>query len=316
MKLSELINLRNMLNELSVTDIQHHTNLELEKINYLINTNSEVMGDQLNVSNQEFQNLQMAFNAVDQQFKNVKIHLSKLIDEQQAYWFQESYRIYEKLVNEDHDYIMNCLRPTIHPETVLRSRLRNYADWKFPAMIIRPGIETFITEMVGYDPLYMIDLNRHFLGKAPHLFGELYQNRLRPYIIEETLDEEILRQIPNNQFGMCFVYNFFNHRTLEHIKKYLTEIYEKLRPGGVLIMTYNDCDRVPGVRLVEQGLACYTPGILVNQIAENIGYDRFYTWNDGEPKTFLEMRKPGTLESIRGGQSLAKIISKPIAESK
>lgn len=316
MKLSELVNLRNMLDDLSVTTVQESTNFDLEKITYLVNTNSEVMGNQLLATNQEFQNLQQAFNNFDQQFKNVKIHLTKLIDEQQAFWFQESYRIYEKLVNEDHDYVMNCLRPSINPETVLRSRLRNYADWRYPAMIIRPGVEDFITEMVGYDPLYMVDLNRHFLGKAPHLFGELYQNRLRPYIIEETLDQEILKSIPNGQFGMCFVYNFFNHRTLEHIKQYLAEIYEKLRPGGVLIMTYNDCDRVPGVRLVEQGLACYTPGILVNQLAQNIGYTQFHTWHDGEPKTFLEMRRPGVLESNRGGQSLAKIISKPVAESK
>jgi hypothetical protein len=109
---------------------------------------------------------------------------------------------------------------------------------------------------------------------------------------------------------MCFAYNFFNHRTLEHIKQYLTEIYAKLKPGGVLIMTYNDCDRVPGMRLTEQGLACYTPGILVNQLAQNIGYDRFYTWHDGEPKTWLEIRKPGTLTSLRGGQSLAKVVAK------
>jgi SAM-dependent methyltransferase len=310
MKLSDLVNLKIALNSLSVVDSQTATNLELAKIMHLIDVNSEIMSDQLPNTTVEYQNLQEAFNKFDQQFSNVKTHVQDLIEQGEAHWFQESYAIYEKLFNEHHDYIMNSLRPTIHPETILRSRLNTFNDWRYPAMIIRPGIETFINEIVGCDPMYIVDVNRHFLGKVPFLFNSQYQNRLRPYVIEEDLEHEILKQIPDNQFGLCLVYNFFNHRTIEHIKKYLTEIYKKLRPGGVLIMTYNDCDRVPGVKLVEQQLACYTPGLLINQLAKNIGYDRFYSWNDGEPKTFLELRKPGELTSTRGGQTLAKVVAK------
>lgn len=316
MKLSDLISLRIRLREESVSVIQATTNSELDKIIYLITANAEIFDNQLIQSKDEYQNLQAAFGAFDQQIKSVLLHIDKLIDKQQAHWFQESYRIYDKLVNEHHDYVMNMLRPTIHPEQVLRTRLQTYSDWRWPGMIVRPGVETFIQELVGCDPLYTVDLSRDLLGKAIGQFPEPYQHRLRPYIIEENLDQEILKYIPNEQFGLILIYNFFNHRTIEHIKQYLSELYEKLRPGGVLIFTYNDCDRVPGVKLVEQGLACYTPGILINQIAENIGYDRFFTWNDGEPKTFLEVRKPGELDSLRGGQALAKIIPKSIAESK
>jgi hypothetical protein len=85
------------------------------------------------------------------------------------------------------------------------------------------------------------------------------------------------------------------------------EIYNKLRPGGILIMSFNDCDRVPGVTLVEQHLACYTPGHLIIQMAKNIGYECFYSWHNGLANTYLELQKPGQLGSIRGGQSLAKI---------
>ena len=75
-------------------------------------------------------------------------------------------------------------------------------------------------------------------------------------------------------------------------------------------MTYNDCDRMPGVVLAESHYACYTPGRLITTLAESIGFDRIYSWHDNGPATFLEIRKPGELESLRGGQSLAKIVPK------
>jgi SAM-dependent methyltransferase len=165
--------------------------------------------------------------------------------------------------------------------------------------------------MVSYDPLYVVDVNSHMVNKSTSCFGEQYQARLRPVVIEEKLDQEILEKIPNNQIGMCFIYNFFNHRTLEHINKYLTEIYNKLRPGGILIMSFNDCDRVPGVVLVEQNLSCYTPGTAIIQMAKNIGYECLYSWHNDLANTYLEIHKPGRLVSNRGGQSLAKICKIP-----
>ena len=37
---------------------------------------------------------------------------------------------------------------------------------------------------------------------------------------------------------------------------------------------------------------------------------------DNSASVWLEVKKPGTLKSLRGGQALAKILPKPIAESK
>jgi len=77
----------------------------------------------------------------------------------------------------------------------------------------------------------------------------------------------------------------------------------------MLVLTYNDCDRDKGVRLVEQHFCCYTPGYLVTELTQSVGFDPVFTWNDGGPSTWLELKKPGELTSLRGGQSLAKIVS-------
>jgi hypothetical protein len=76
-------------------------------------------------------------------------------------------------------------------------------------------------------------------------------------------------------------------------------------------MSFNDCDRVPGVVLVEQNLACYTPKSSVVKIAQNIGYESLYSWHNDLANTYIEVRKPGQLLSRRGGQSLAKICKIP-----
>jgi hypothetical protein len=49
---------------------------------------------------------------------------------------------------------------------------------------------------------------------------------------------------------------------------------------------------------------------LITDLVGHIGFDRLYTWHNDGPSTFLEIRKPGELSSLRGGQTLAKIIHK------
>lgn len=312
MKLSELVAYKTALDEVKISPIQLQADLDLGKITHLVDkqpVDNKQHADSLkNIASLVHNNFESYACEIDK----IRHEVIKQIEQQEKFWFQESYRLYEEeMRNEHHDYILNR-RPQVTPQTMLRSRLRMYADWRYPGMIIRPGLETFVGEMVSNDPLYIIDTSPHLLGKVPLInnFTPEYQARLRSIVIKEELDYEILDKVPNNQFGLCLAFNFFDFRPLEYIRKYLTEIYNKLRPGGVLIMTFNDCDRMPGVVLVESHYACYTPGRLITGLVESIGFDRVHTWHDNGPSTFLEIRKPGELTSLRGGQTLAKIIRK------
>jgi hypothetical protein len=318
MKLSELVAYKSALDQLSVESTRVITDLAIKKIVHLVDSQPEQMGTFQQQLCQYNNNINYEFGQIANTVDQLRLHVQQQIEIHEKYWLQESYRLFEEeMRNEHHDYILNR-RPQVTPETILRSRLRMYSDWKYPGMIIRPGLETLAGEMVGFDPLYLIDTSTHLLGKVPLInnFTPEYQTRLRNIVVQETLDSEILEKVPDNQFGLCLVYNFFNFRPLEYVRQYLNEIYQKLRPGGVLIMTYNDCSRVPGARLAESHFACYTPGRLITDLAEHIGFDRLYTWHVDGPSTFLEIRKPGELTSLRGGQTLAKIVHKSVAESK
>jgi hypothetical protein len=97
---------------------------------------------------------------------------------------------------------------------------------------------------------------------------------------------------------------------MELITRYITEAYQKLRPGGTLIMTYNDCDRAHGVALAERNFMCYTPGSEILKIAELTGFDCTYQHTGLGDLSWIELQRPGKITSLRGGQTLAKIVAR------
>jgi hypothetical protein len=313
MKLSDLIAYRNHLRETSAISIGKHANADLDKIVHLVETNKIQMSDFLSNIKTQQDTIEKNFKDFEAILNQIRLQVDELISQQEPAWFVESYRLYEQeMCNETPEYILKrSAAMSTESRIALQTRLLNYTDWQHAGMIIRPALETFVFDMVSFDPLYIVDEKYDLLEPAILKFPAQYQRRLRPYVINERQADPMLIKIPDAQFGMCLVYNLFNFRPLEVIKRYLIEIYQKLKPGGVLIMTFNDCDREKAVMLVESSFACYTPGEMVKNLAQSLGYEILYSWHDGGPSTWLELRKPGTLTTLKGGQSFAKIIAYP-----
>lgn len=299
MKLSQLVAYKNEIDKLSIDSAQTFVNLELGKITHL------VKDQELNQQLEEFNN---SFKKFKTSFDQIKKALQDQISEAERPWIQEGHERYDKGEANNPDDILKGRQINSIDSTPFRAKLAQYANWKYPAMIIRPGLDSFIDDMVAYDPLYLVDLSHDFLQPAMQKFNERYQNRLRPYVVKEELDSKILQQLPDAQFGICLAFNYFNFRPFEIIKKYLEEVYEKLKPGGIFVFTFNDCDRRSAVELVERHFCSYTPGHLVKELIQTVGYEIVYTWSDDGPTTWIEIRKPGQLDSLKGGQTLAKIL--------
>lgn len=318
MKLSDLVNYKMQLDLLSAMPVMRQADAEIEKITHVVQSQAIQLGDLSARLNQQRVTIQQSYTLFEQDLNQLKAQVKELIEQTERPWFQESYRLYEEeMIHETVEHILDR-RPAVSAETeqFYRTRLVRYNSWKYPVMIIRPGRDTFINELLASDPLYLVDENPALLAPAINMFNEVYQNRLRTYTINERTQDEILAKLPDEQFGLVLAYHFFNFRPFEVIRRYFLEIHKKLRPGGVLVLTFNDCDRDKGVMLAERHFCCYTPGYLVKELARTIGFDIVLDWNDGGAYTWLELQKPGSFESLRGGQALAKIIPKPIAESK
>ena len=76
-------------------------------------------------------------------------------------------------------------------------------------------------------------------------------------------------------------------------------------------MTYNNCDLAHGVTRAEHVWMLYTPRRLIERHAVGLGFELIQAYDGRGDVSWLELRKPGDLTSLRGGQTLAKVLAKP-----
>jgi len=231
---------------------------------------------------------------------------------------KEYLRISQSLYEMDHDdYKWVSERKEIHPiapnEVNLKKLIHEvseYCSWRYPGMIVRPLYDEIFEPFKSLDPLYVVDNLQGVLDNLKSNLNPQYNNRLRYSTIDDNSDL-IFKKIPKKQLGYIFVCDFFNFKSLDMIKKYCFELFELLRPGGHLTFTYNNCDLPNAVRNFEHKLYTYTPASLIVPMLEMIGFEMINKFDDITTNTnWITVKKPGTLKTIRGGQTLAQYESK------
>jgi hypothetical protein len=311
MKLREIVAYINLLDSLSMDAECNEAVRLLDSILHIVTNHSLQLDMFSNTLTNDFKTISGGVNAFRFTLERLKQKLYDEVAIQEPEYFRESKRMFDHdTPYETNEYILNR-RLGIDPDSniLLRSHLRSLGDWRLPGLILRPGRETFIEDMVPLDPLYLVDHHEELLKPSVDSFTPEYQQRLRKYIVDDRQDGAILADLPQGQFGLVFAYNYFNFRPIELIQKYLTELYAVMRPGGTLIMTYNNCDRAQGVGLAERGFMCYTPKRHIQQHAESVGFESTFEHNGLGDLSWLEFVKPGDITSIRGGQTLAKLVA-------
>jgi len=310
MKLSELVGYLHLLNQEDINPDYDAAMKKFRAMEYVIVDCNTNLGLDIEEFKHAVDQVQLEINKVAQTVDNLKDQVFNMIQQMETQQFAQNMQWYcEEARAESIDYILNHRRLKIDNDGdfLLRGHLKNCTDWRIPGMIIRPAQESFIEDLVPMDPLYLVDQHLELLQPAINAFTPEYQRRLRPYAVDDYQDVCPLWQLPDNQFGLVFVWNYFQYKPLSVIYRYLSDIYKKLRPGGICIFTYNECDREYGVQSAEQNFMCYTPGRLLKDYVVSLGFE--ITLNYHGTVTWLEIKKPGEIESIRGGQALAKIVA-------
>lgn len=314
MKLSELVNLRSQIDHIFPTQAKQSFYTCVNPVIDTVHHNDLGLIDLVERFDQKVVSVCDAIDQFDQSVQEFKDQVQSRIDAMQPTYFSNSYKLYEESLSHDSaEYKLNR-RPVFPEETeqFIKSRVQMYSTWQHAGMIIRPGIENWIKDMVACDPLYLVDTDHDMLEPAKSHFNKVYVNRLRWYTIDEANVNDSLSRLPKNQIGFCFCYHFFHFKPFELVKSYIEGIYHLLSPGGVLVMTFNDCDRTGGVRLAENNFMSFTPGIMLQNLCISLGFEVRYRKDLDAATTWLELVKPGTKSSLRGGQALAEIIDKPV----
>ena len=313
-KISELVDLRNQLKNLNLSNINQKYNQSLTTVQKNLQSVSaefDVPCDELTQSLIEIFKKTKRINA---QFFEYLSELDTFIKKNDGHLRESSKKISEASLNNADNNILDKIknRENTHSKETIQyfsERCKIYSSWKYPGIQIRPGIGSWTRNLVDLDPLYLVDIDMALLEPVKKLFNENYVNRLRFHRISD-IDKPIFHELPKSQFGFILVTEFFNQKSLDVISTYLKEIKKLLKSGGACIFTFNDCDFKEGVKNAENNYDCYTPGNEVREIVKSLGFEIIRTDFSYGTLSWMEIKNPGELESLRGGQTLAKILTR------
>lgn len=302
MKLNELVRLRNQLVEvLEISTL----NIEIEK-NYsrLINLSNVVDEDLYSKIISLANNHKQINLTLKSDYDSLLSVVQDRIDQVSAHFFEENYQL--ELTYRDPDSIrqIRILNKNEEFEQILTQRINLYSNWQYPALEIGCRDGEWTKLLVASDPLYIADEFEEFLTSAVQQFSELYQGRIRKYKILENCK---IANLPENQFGLIFSYNYFNYARLDSIKHFLNQTMIWLRPGGKIIFTYNNADLPAAAEYAEKFFMTYVPKSILQPMAENIGFETEYSYDNDLAFSMIEFKKPGLLESIKLSQVLGEI---------
>ena len=188
-------------------------------------------------------------------------------------------------------------------EDIIQNAIDLYVDWRYPGLEIGCRDGEYTKFMVSCDPLYITDVHQEFVDSTMGKHTEEYQRRLRPYVIQDMN----LQMLPASQFGFIFSWNFFNYLTLDSINVYLTQCFNLLRSGGVMMFSYNNADMPASAAYADSYFMSYVPKSLLIPMCEQLGFE-IISSTDLEPAvSWVEIRKPGELQMIKAHQVLGEI---------
>lgn len=304
MKLSQLIELKNRLvNAYNIAHIRAETNALTTALSHIrdsidgdYNQRVAVLSSDLNkidsvlVANQQYYQ-----DTIDRIDHEMGIIAQRLLADN--YDLEIKFDIVENTRKIRNMHIPDDVRELVE------HRMKNYTSWQYPALEIGCRDGEWTKFMVAADPLYLVDIDREFLDSAIKDFPETYQGRIRTYVAKDP----DLSMLPQGQFGFIFSWNYMNYRGLESYKDYLKTAMNLLRPGGIFMFSYNNGELVAGAGHAENYFMTYIPKSMLVSLIYSLGFELVDSGDYDPAVSWVEVRKPGTLSTIKTTQVLGKI---------
>jgi len=186
------------------------------------------------------------------------------------------------------------------------STIRQFSSWHHATVYVRPNSLRFFNALKASDVFYVMEQCDVTGWLKENLPGSLYET-IRFKQINENKEQFLTNLVPKGQIGLIVMEHFINFKPMDVIRQYLAESFELLKPGGHLLFTYNNCDLPAGARNFEEGLYCYTPGVMLGRVCECAGFEIVESVTTDRVSWFA-LKKPGTLTSLKGGKTLGQIV--------
>lgn len=264
------------------------------------------------------------YKLIAEQSDNKKKELCSIIDTIDNAIKQESTKInHSNRYKLTFDGLSNRLfRVDDQVNLIIQASMSKYVDWHYPGL--RLGCryvgqltadselsyklsEHYSNFLVACDPLYFCDLNDSIINTATQHFNKIYRRRIRCYLLDN------LNQLPQEQFGFVFCWMLFNYADEDTICLYLNKIYSLLRPGGTLMFSYNNVELEESAKIADFGLMSAIAKQELFKGINDIGFKitKSYDLPNNDPAismiSWVELQKPGTLQTVKIKQVLGQI---------
>lgn len=312
-KLSEILKARERLVELlDYLDHEHAFEMYAGHLNLFFSCTPIVQQPYQTLISSDIGEVKKALQEIKNKCSDAIAHLDLMRREIEQRYFEASEKLYQEYLlavamHPENTAFNNIIEVDEQGQNLISERLGLFTDWRLPGLLLRPGKDDFINKMVELDPLYLVDEDLTLLEPALARYNEIYQRRLRKYVVNDRYGS-VFADLPQNQFGLIFAHSFFNVRTIQIFAKYLRAVFDLLRPGGVFAFTFCDGDTSRSVLMCESNFYCYTPGSVIEHHWKEIGFELQFKHRSSAAWTYVEIKKPGIIESNRSGQALAQII--------
>jgi len=239
----------------------------------------------------------------------------------------------------------------------ISAKISQYSNCNYPGLQMLSKEKHWIAPMVSCDPLYLtknnsgntgqdgrsgsyqdgrsfemikegfdgnnvcfVDLNIELMQLEDLLvdYPNSYKQRARLYIIKNR-DFSIL---PQNQFGFILCWDNFDYLTYDIVQKYLQEAFRLLRPGGIFMFSYTNCDLELSALRVDYQAAAYCTSAWLLKSLDEIGYEVINLIDcnstvhhpdlglQANPISWAEVRKPGKLTTVKRSQAQGSVLKK------
>jgi SAM-dependent methyltransferase len=318
MNLVDLVNFRNTL--------QH--GVDLDPIRLELDKIIKTQTDSLSGVDEQFitsSNLSIAhFKSIKENLTAPRAKILETIDalnqeitQRTQHFFGDNY-VLEREMKEGNGFLTENLRTMRHwrsirlehndsPDVHMLGVIQKHVEHRFPVLEIGCRDGEWTKYLVAGDPLYLAEYTEEFLHNAVHQFTRQYVPRVRQYLVKDN----DISGLPNGQFNFIFSYNFFNYLALDTIKEWMRKAHAWLRPGGVIMFTYNNADFGYGAGMSESCVQSYCPMSLLVPMCESIGLvyhdHKDYIDTPFTPMSWIQFKKPGELSTIKVAQALGQI---------
>jgi len=308
MNLEQLVTFRNQLHiaydsSVIVTEIDKNYQ---RFINLTDKVDSEIQQQLLAIAD-EHKNVKQYLDTTSSNILSLLSHAQEKIDLLAKKLFSNNYELESTYNSAEAVRDARKIAPDLNFELALKQRINLYSNWQYPALEIGCRDGEWTKYLVASDPLYIADSFDEFLVSAVQQFPDLYQGRVRKYKIVENCK---IVNLPSDQFGLIFSYNYFNYLSLDSIKQYLHQAMNWLRPGGKIIFTYNNADLPAAAAYAENFFMTYVPKSILQPMAESLGFETTFSYDADPAFSIIEFKKTGQLKSIKLSQTSGEIKTK------